>query len=123
MDWDAVVEFVTPYIFQIHTPEANGTGFLFLYNDEKTLCGIATALHVVDHAHAWQQPIRIVHHASGRSVFLNETERIIMPHGESDSAALLFDKPEFQLPESLIELLPLDTPLKIGTDVCWLSRY
>jgi hypothetical protein len=119
MEWDTVVHFVTPHIFHIYTPNGNGTGFLFLYNEDKTLCGVATALHVVSHSDEWQEPIRIVHHASKQSVFLQEADRIIMPHRESDSAAILFEKPEFPLPENLIQLLPLESPLDIGAEVCW----
>lgn len=49
MNWEQVVQKVTPYIFKIETPAGHGTGFLYLYNDNKTWCGVSTALHVVDY--------------------------------------------------------------------------
>jgi hypothetical protein len=64
MNWDQVVQKVTPYIVKIETPTGYGTGFLSLYNEDKTWCGIATAAHVVGDADEWQKPIRIRHHES-----------------------------------------------------------
>jgi hypothetical protein len=50
MNWDQIVKKVTPHIVKIETPDGHGTGFLSLYNHDKTWCGIATAAHVVSHA-------------------------------------------------------------------------
>ena len=75
MNWDQIVNKITPHIVKIETQTKYGTGFLSLYNENKTLCGVATALHVVNHADDWQQPIRIQHHASGETVFLEQNNR------------------------------------------------
>ena len=34
---------------------------------------------------------------------------------------ILFQKPDFELPSELIELIPLGTPLSIGNEVSWLG--
>ena len=59
MNWDQVVQKVTPYVVKIETPAGSGTGFLFAYNEDHSWCGVATALHVVSAADEWQQPIKI----------------------------------------------------------------
>lgn len=120
MSWDTIVKKVKPYIVQIETPTGRGTGFLCLYNDDKQWCGIATALHVVDGADNWQQPIRITNF-TGEKVFLKEAQRVIFPDIKTDSAIILFSQKEFQLPSRLIPLRPLDKPLNIGSEVGWLG--
>lgn len=45
MSWDTVVEKVRPYIVSIETPRGTGTGFLCLYNNDHSMCGIATVLN------------------------------------------------------------------------------
>lgn len=121
MNWEQVVQKVTPYILKIETPAGHGTGFLCLYNDTKTFCGVATALHVVEYADTWKQPIRLTHHLSSEQLFLKDPEHIIITDGETDSAVILFQKPAFELPSELIEFLPLGTPLSIGNEVSWLG--
>ena len=50
MNWDQIVNKTRPHIVKIETQTGSGTGFLSLYNEDKTFCGVATALHVVSHA-------------------------------------------------------------------------
>jgi hypothetical protein len=124
MHWNAVVNKVTPYVVKIDTPDGHGTGFLCLYNHDRTFLGIATARHVVAHADNWQQPIRLHHHPSQSVALLKEGERIIIPDHETDSAIILvwLDKLEkFKLPQSLIPLLPTTIYLPIGTEIGWLG--
>jgi hypothetical protein len=121
MDWNQAVLKLTPYIVKIHTPTGTGTGFLCMYNDSKTLCGIATAAHVVNDTDEWQQPMRIVHQASGQTIFLQEKDRFILSQDETDSSIILFSKEKLKLPEDVIKLLPLTSPLKIGNEVAWLG--
>lgn len=47
MNWDQVVKKVSPHIVKIETQSGHGSGFLFLYNEDKSWCGIATAAHVL----------------------------------------------------------------------------
>ncbi|MBI3621488.1 MAG: trypsin-like peptidase domain-containing protein [Nitrospirae bacterium] len=124
MQWNSVVNKVTPYVVKIETPDGHGTGFLCLYNNDRTFCGIATALHVVANADTWQQPIRLHHHPSSQVAFLKEGERIIIPNYETDSAIILVwlaQIKEFNLPQMLIPLLPSSTILPIGTEIGWLG--
>lgn len=121
MNWEPVVQKITLYIFKIETPAGHGTGFLYVYNDNKSWCGVATALHVVNYANTWKQPIRLIHQSSSEQIFLKDSEYIIVTDWKTDSAVILFQKPSFELPSELIELIPLDTPLSIGNEVSWLG--
>ncbi len=90
MNWNDLVEKITPYIVKIETPDGHGTGFLCLYNDDHNVCGVATARHVVEHADRWQQPVRLVKPRTGEFHFAKEAERVIFLDDESDSAVILF---------------------------------
>lgn len=121
MDWNQIVQKITPYVVMIETPSGHGTGFLCLYNEAKTFCGIATADHVIAHADDWQQPIRIHHHATGTQTFLKEDGRVILRDKYKDSAVILTDPSQLKFPESLIPLLPVETRLPVGTEVGWIG--
>ncbi len=122
MNWEKVIQEVTPYIFKIETPAGDGTGFLYLYNEDKTICGVATALHVIDYANTWKQPIRLTHHSSSGILFLrSESQYIVFPDWKTDSAVILFQKQGLEFPSDLIELIPVDQPLGIGNEVSWLG--
>lgn len=121
MEWDDVVQKVTPYIVKIETPESSGTGFLLSYNEDRYWCGVATALHVVSDADSWQQPIKIHNHDFSKTAFLNAGDRVIFPDYASDSAVIFFKSSQLELPNDLIPLRPIDTRLNIGVEVAWLG--
>jgi len=122
MNWDRAIETIRPHVVKIETPNGYGTGFLAIYNDDKSWCGFATAAHVVSHADEWQQPIRIQHGDMTKPTrFLKSEERVIFLDRSTDSAIVLFLKGELQLPESPIALLPMDQPCGIGVDIGWLG--
>lgn len=121
MDWTNVVEKVTPYIVKINTPMGHGTGFIYMYNENKTFCGIATAWHVIDYADEWQQPIRIYQPSSGNSLFLSYNQRVIFPEWNKDSAVILVPYRDLVFPEKVIPLFPTEAPLGIGVGVGWLG--
>ena len=121
MDWTNVVEKVTPYIIKINTPMGNGTGFIYMYNENKTFCGIATAWHVIDYADEWQQPIRIYQPFSGKSSFLPYDQRVIFPEWTKDSGVILIPYRDLIFPEKVIPLFPTNIPLGIGVEVGWLG--
>jgi hypothetical protein len=121
MNWDQIVQKLEPYIVKIETPDGSGTGFLCVYNEEKTWCGIATALHVVDGANDWQQPIKIHHTSSGKNSFLKEGQRVIFTDLKTDSAVILFEKGDLPFPEQLIPLLPSDRKIALGCEVGWMG--
>jgi Trypsin-like peptidase domain len=121
MNWDQVVKKVSPHVVKIETPSGHGTGFLLLYNDTKTWCGVATAEHVVSHADDWKQPIKINHISSGETTFLNADQRVIYRDWKTDSAVILFAKRTLPFPESPIALLPMGHEIDIGSEVGWLG--
>ena len=121
MNWNAIVDKVTPYIVKIETPTGHGTGFVCLFNDDKSFCGIATARHVVSYADEWQQPIRLQHYHTSSAAFLKESERVIWRDSDTDSAVILMQTGKLQFPETLIPLLPMTDPLAIGAEVGWLG--
>lgn len=121
MNWDQVVQKVAPYVVKIETPSGSGTGFLCTYNDDHSWCGVATALHVVSSADEWQQPIKIHRHDFSRTAFLPVANRVVFPDFRADSAVVLFDRSQLELPDDLIPLRPIDTRLNIGSDVGWLG--
>ena len=119
MNWDQIASKVSPIIVKIETPTGSGTGFLCFYNEPKTLCGIATALHVVSHADEWLQPIRITHHQSKEVVLLKEQDRHIFLNWATDSAVILLSIGNLPFPEDPIKLLPANAPISLGSDVGW----
>src|SRR6266545_5019896 len=121
MNWNEVVSKVTPVIVKIETPQGHGTGFICLYNEGSTICGIATALHVVAHADQWQEPIRILHHPSETNVFLKEESRVVWVDEGLDSAVLLMHINDLKFPKDVIPLLPTEHRLPIGVEVGWLG--
>jgi hypothetical protein len=121
VNWNSIVDKVTPYIVKIETPTGHGTGFVCLRNDDRSFCGIATARHVVSYADEWQQPIRLQHFPTSSTAFLKESERVIWLDTETDSAVILMQSGKLEFPETLIPLLPMTTPLAIGAEVGWLG--
>jgi hypothetical protein len=121
MSWDEVVERVLPSVVKIETPGGHGTGFLCFYNETRTICGIATAHHVVEHADVWQQPIRISNYHSNTTTFLKESDRVIWVDRTKDSAIILISTGQLNFPEVPIQLLPPDRRLPVGREVGWLG--
>ena len=121
MNWNELVEKVTPSIVKIETPSGHGTGFLCFYNETRTFLGIATAQHVVSHAERWQEPIRVTHYSSQTTTFLREADRIIWADEDKDSAVILVSVGDLKLPQDPMQLLPIDNRLPIGVEVGWLG--
>lgn len=119
MNWNEIVDRVTPSIVKIETPRGHGTGFLCFYNETRTFCFIATALHVVEHAERWLEPIRLQHFPSGGTTLLQESERVIFTDEAKDSAVILMPVGKLDLPEQPITLRPTDNRLPIGVEVGW----
>ncbi|MET3225078.1 hypothetical protein ABIE85_002111 [Bradyrhizobium diazoefficiens] len=119
MLWEPAIHQVRPHVVRIQTPNAQGTGFLTLYNHDSSWCGIATAAHVVAYADMWQLPIKIENDDSTR--FLNAGERVIFLDHATDSAVVLFVKGDLQLPQTPIALSPMGDPVSIGSEAGWLG--
>lgn len=119
--WHKVFEIVQPHIVRIITPDGSGSGFLVSHSQNSNFCAVATAAHVVSRAHYWEQPIRLVHADSGKSIMLHHHERGIYPDEKKDTAAILFDKGELSLPKQPLDLAPEGKWLKIGNEIGWLG--
>jgi hypothetical protein len=122
-EWHEVIESLATSIVRISTPTGSGTGFLFSVTKARPqkMIAIATAAHVVDHAHYWEQPIRIIHPTSGKSKIIRPSERAILLDPSRDSAALLFDQDDIPLPDTAPGLLAQGKYVKPGVEVGWLG--
>lgn len=118
--WEQIIKNVTPFLVKIYTPRGFGTGFLCLYNGNKLVCGIATALHVVRHVADWQEPIKIFHYSTGKTQLFKESDRIILTDPENDSAVILIEE-GIDFPKEHIPLLPTTNALLIGEEVGWVG--
>jgi hypothetical protein len=121
MEWHQATETLEPYVVRITTPSGHGTGFFLTDTTLEGTCAIATAAHVIDHAHYWEQPIRIEHHQSGKSLLLRPQDRAIFVEANKDIAGILFNKADLPLPTVPLELPPEDRTLKTGNEVAWLG--
>ncbi|MDP3029866.1 MAG: trypsin-like peptidase domain-containing protein [Deltaproteobacteria bacterium] len=121
IDWNVAIEIVEPHVVRIMTPRGSGTGFLVSASADGITCAVATAAHVVADAHYWEQPIRITHQQSGKSVLLRSAERAIILEEANDTAAVIFSKADLPLPAQPLELAPEGKFLKFGNEIGWLG--
>ncbi|QJR16713.1 S1 family peptidase [Usitatibacter palustris] len=121
MEWFEAIDQLKPYVVRISTPSGSGTGWLVSRSTTSSLCAIATAGHVIDHAHYWEEPIRLHHTQSGQSVVLRAPDRSIHLESQLDSAGLIFDCTTLPLPDLPIELVPKDKFVVPGVEIGWLG--
>ena len=115
------IDTLLPHVVRIMTPSGSGTGFLVSASEDGAMCAIATAAHVVSTGHYWEQPIRITHQQSGKTVLLRSTERAILLEEANDTAAVLFSNTELPLPQQPLDLAPEGKSLKVGNEIGWLG--
>jgi hypothetical protein len=72
--WSETVELITPYVVRISTPRGSGTGFVIFSAKASNICAVATAAHVINHSHYWEELTRIDHVHGARSDSLFEPE-------------------------------------------------
>lgn len=120
MLWNEAYETIAPYVVRIATPSGSGTGFL-VSRTKGTLIAIATAAHVVNHAHYWEQPIRIEHFATGKSILLRQSDRAVFLEEDRDTAAVVFDVGDLDLPSTPPLLSPEGKFLKVGYELAWVG--
>jgi len=121
LHWFQAIELLEPHIVRIMTPEGSGTGFLVSHAASDPTCAIATAAHVVNRAHYWEQPLRLEHKQSGKSLLSRPPDRAIFPEEGKDTAAIVFTKGDFPLPSKPLDLAPEGKWLKIGNEIGWLG--
>ena len=106
VEWHEAINSVRQYVVRISTPQGSGTGWLVSRSSTSNICAIATAGHVIDHAHYWEEPIRLHHLASGQTVVLRAAERSIHLEPLLDSGGIVFDCTNFKMPDITFTLVP-----------------
>lgn len=119
--WFEAVDIIRPHVVRIATPRVNGTGFLLSHSEGGGISGVATAAHVVDHAHYWEEPIRIDHPSSNQSLLVRHPNRAILLNQSRDIAAILFRPSNISFPANTLPLAPQDKFLRVGSDLGWLG--
>lgn len=121
IDWPDAVAQLEPYVVKISSPRGSGTGFVLSMSPSSGLMVVATAAHVIDNAHYWEEPIRIHHPSSNGTVMLRAAQRAIFLEEGLDTAAIIFAKDVLPLPSSMLELPPEEKHLKVGFEIGWLG--
>lgn len=121
MEWHEGIEAIASHLVHISTPRGSGTGWLVSVSTTTDLCAIATAAHVVDHAHYWEMPIRIFHPASGKSVLFRAEERAIHLETVIDSAAIVIHRGDLPFPDKTLTLIEPGYFIKAGVEIGWLG--
>lgn len=119
--WGKAIEIVKSYVVKIDTPSVSGTGFLCAYTESKIVCGIATAAHVVNKSHIWEEPIRIQHFISGETKLLNASDRVIFLDLKLDTAVILFAKGKITFPKDTLTFLSEKKYLRAGNEIGWVG--
>lgn len=121
LEWHDAITQIQPYVFRISTPDGFGTGFLLSRSKKTPLCALATAAHVLDHAHYWEEPIRLYHPHSQKSVILRPIDRAINVNVASDTASIIFEHGDLKLPDEVLSLVAKDKYVKPGVEIGWLG--
>ena len=119
--WGKAIEIVKSYVVKIDTPSISGTGFLCAYTESKIVCGIATAAHVVNKSHIWEEPIRIKHFISGETKLLHASDRGIFLDLKLDTAVILFAKGKITFPKDTLTFLSEKKYLRAGNEIGWVG--
>jgi hypothetical protein len=82
---------------------------------------VATAAHVIAHAHYWEEPIRVEHQASGKTLLLRQADRAIYVENEKDTAAIVFERGELTLSSQVLSLAEKGKYFKAGVEIGWLG--
>lgn len=119
--WPETVDLITPYVVRISTPRGSGTGFIIYNAENSNICAVATAAHVINHSHYWEELIRIDHVQSGQSLLVRHAQRAIFLDERRDTAAILFDRTDVPFPAEPLSLAPEKKFLKVGNEIGWLG--
>lgn len=118
MAWHTSYNKVCPHVFKVSTPAGDGTGFYFASSADRSVVAIATALHVVEQADNWQEPIRLLQHTTKDMAFVRAEDRAIIVDRTRDSAAIVVSANLFHLGEPP-PLQAKDKFRKVGTALGW----
>jgi hypothetical protein len=121
LPWHAMVEIVRPHVVRILTPRGSGTGFLLFNSKAAGFVAVATAAHVINSSHFWEEPIRIQHFATGATTLTRAGDRAVLIDNYKDVAAIMFYPGSMQFPENPLPLSSKDTHVKVGVEIGWLG--
>lgn len=117
--WINALNIVKPYVFRIDTPDGYGTGFQIFNSEDKKHIGIATALHVVEHAFDWNELLKIRHFESRKEVLIDHTQRETFKSKNFDLALILLAKNKLPVKDDILELVPDTKRLLEGSEIGW----
>lgn len=120
-EWHEAINTLHPSIVRISSPDVSGTGVFIARSNSKPLCVIATAAHVIKHAHNWELPIRIFQPSTGKSEMLKHESRAINIDVDSDEAVITFEPKELKFPQDPPPLLEKGYSIKPGVEIGWLG--
>ncbi len=121
MSWDLIDDKINPYLFRIETQSGSGTGFFLAYNPTGELAAVATAAHVIEHAHEWKQPIKLFNEGAGEFAFVSESDRVVFLDQERDAALILMHRRLLKFPDDVLPLADSTKYRTVGTELAWLG--
>lgn len=119
--WVRIANSVRQFVVLIETPSGRGTGFVVPPLPGSNHQTVITAYHVVDHALAWREPIKITHFPTKKQAFLNVNSRLITPNQARDQVIIQFSADALPLPANTIEMLPANSRVNDGVEAGWLG--
>jgi len=117
--WQNTLDRVKEHVFSIATPSGSGTGFLVARSSDQKVIGVATAFHVIQDSYEWNQPVRLTHFASGKSVLLTERSRSIHVKERQDSALIRLKRGKFRLPKTTLERINEGYHKRAAVEIGW----
>jgi hypothetical protein len=120
-DWHHAVDSLSKRVVRIATPVGTGSGFILSWQSKTGLCALATAAHVIDHAFYWEQPIRVDQIEAGKSCLLRQEHRAIFADPKRDTAVVVLEANQLDVPTDDLEFVPDGKHLKVGNEVGWLG--
>jgi hypothetical protein len=120
-DWHHAVDSLGSRVVRIATPVGTGSGFILSWQSKTGLCAVATAAHVIDHASYWEQPIRLDQIQTGKTCLLRQEHRAIFSDPKRDTAVIVLESNQLDVPSGELEFIPDGKHLKVGNEVGWLG--
>lgn len=119
IEWHDALKQITNRIFKIRTRTGYGTGFQ-IGKFGAGLCAVATALHVVDESHDWDEQIKLIHFETKKEFTIEKKDRVIFPYHKSDLAIIVFVPPnDLKVPAEQLEFLNSTHHLSNGVEIGW----
>ncbi len=115
--WTRALATAGQYTLRVQTPSCRGTGFVIAVGPGAA--AIATAWHVVSHAHERLEPIRLIHDGTNTSTLLAPTDRRMYFSPDFDVALIRIDPAKIGIPQTPIPMLAPNQRLLAGFEVGW----